>query len=503
MNSVNITSSLSVSRQIQQDLKKKYDADVSRCYQCGKCSAGCPVAFAMDNPPHKIIQMVKLGLYHELIQSRSIWLCATCHTCSARCPRDVNPSRVMEGLRIEARNNSSITVSELDIFHTRFIALVERYGRVHELALMLSYNVLTKKLLKDAQFGPELLMKKKLSLKPHTSETIRNDVQKIFSRCRDYNAGKPIGSSLAEHIPTPEPTPAPESEFTMPPALGNPAASYPEYAAAMPNYTTPPPAQPAPSQPTATSTASSQMPNFTTTSVSPTPSAPSAPSTASTASAPSFESHEIPSAATAASSMPSFISMSPTPPPASQTPPSPSQMPNFISMSPTAPPPSQADPYGASQMPNFISMPPTAPPPAPRTPPISPAATTSPTSPTSPTPQAPALDLSSISQPAKKTITRITKWFFESDTADSNNPPSSQPSQPSSAAAPSTPPPTSYNSPPPASYNSPPPASYNSPPPTSQTPPPTDTPPANVINQYAKRFSKWFFEDQKPGGDNT
>ena len=70
------------------------------CYQCGKCSAGCPMAFAMDLLPNQIIRLAQLGLDGDIAKSKAIWLCASCITCSVRCPRGVDLARVMEALRL-------------------------------------------------------------------------------------------------------------------------------------------------------------------------------------------------------------------------------------------------------------------------------------------------------------------------------------------------------------------------------------------------------------------
>jgi heterodisulfide reductase subunit C len=70
------------------------------CYQCGKCSAGCPMAALMDVAPHQVLRLVQLGSPEEAERCRAIWLCASCHTCASRCPRGVDLSRVMEALRV-------------------------------------------------------------------------------------------------------------------------------------------------------------------------------------------------------------------------------------------------------------------------------------------------------------------------------------------------------------------------------------------------------------------
>jgi heterodisulfide reductase subunit C len=73
--------------------------DVRTCYQCGKCSAGCPLASAMDLMPNQILRLLQLGEHEQALASRTIWQCASCLTCAARCPKGVDPARVMDALR--------------------------------------------------------------------------------------------------------------------------------------------------------------------------------------------------------------------------------------------------------------------------------------------------------------------------------------------------------------------------------------------------------------------
>jgi heterodisulfide reductase subunit C len=69
------------------------------CYQCGKCSAGCPAVSDMDILPNQVIRFVQLGLKDELLKSKSYWVCASCLTCNARCPKGIKIAEVMEALR--------------------------------------------------------------------------------------------------------------------------------------------------------------------------------------------------------------------------------------------------------------------------------------------------------------------------------------------------------------------------------------------------------------------
>jgi len=68
------------------------------CYQCGTCSAGCPFIDDMDLAPDEVIRYVVLDR-QEVLNSKTIWLCASCFTCAERCPRDINITKIMEALR--------------------------------------------------------------------------------------------------------------------------------------------------------------------------------------------------------------------------------------------------------------------------------------------------------------------------------------------------------------------------------------------------------------------
>ncbi len=71
------------------------------CYQCGKCSAGCPFADHMDALPNQVLRLVQLGDESALSLSAP-WVCASCHACGVRCPKGVDIARTMEALRVLA-----------------------------------------------------------------------------------------------------------------------------------------------------------------------------------------------------------------------------------------------------------------------------------------------------------------------------------------------------------------------------------------------------------------
>jgi heterodisulfide reductase subunit C len=85
--------------------------DLLACNQCGKCSAGCPVVAAMDILPSQVIRMAQLGM-EEVLESNTIWICASCLTCVTRCPKGVDVPRLMEALRQVSLRKG---VTELDL----------------------------------------------------------------------------------------------------------------------------------------------------------------------------------------------------------------------------------------------------------------------------------------------------------------------------------------------------------------------------------------------------
>lgn len=80
-------------------LEKISGQNLLACYQCGKCSAGCPMAPHMDVLPNQVIRLAQLGMQEPLLAARSIWVCVSCMTCNTRCPKEIRIAEVFEALR--------------------------------------------------------------------------------------------------------------------------------------------------------------------------------------------------------------------------------------------------------------------------------------------------------------------------------------------------------------------------------------------------------------------
>ncbi len=151
------------------------------CYQCGKCTAGCPVAFAMDSPPRQIIRYLQLGLVEEVLAAESIWICASCETCSARCPRGVDIASLMDACRREALAAGKIKDKKVAVFNEAFLSGVKNFGRTYEAGLLLQHNFKTMQPLKDAGLGLPMMKRGKVSILPESIKG-KDQVKKIFQR---------------------------------------------------------------------------------------------------------------------------------------------------------------------------------------------------------------------------------------------------------------------------------------------------------------------------------
>ena len=76
-------------------------SDVRKCMRCGKCSAACPSYDEMEYHPHQFVNMVNDGKVEKLMESESIYKCLTCFAYVERCPRGVEPAKVVEAVRLE------------------------------------------------------------------------------------------------------------------------------------------------------------------------------------------------------------------------------------------------------------------------------------------------------------------------------------------------------------------------------------------------------------------
>ena len=158
-------------------------AGVSRCYQCRKCTNGCPLAFAMDVMPNQAMRMIQLGLEDELLRAKTIWICASCQTCTTRCPNDIDIARVMDGLRQLSRESGVPLGEEVLKFHEAVLGSIYRHGRLFELGMVLRYKLAARDPLADAKLGWGMFTRGKLRFWPARIAAV-DQVRAMFRKQR-------------------------------------------------------------------------------------------------------------------------------------------------------------------------------------------------------------------------------------------------------------------------------------------------------------------------------
>jgi len=166
-----------------EEVKKRSGEDPNLCYQCLKCTAGCPTAPYMDIRPNNIIRMIQMGMKREVLGSRAIWLCVSCETCGTRCPNEIDIGVLMDTLR-EMAIEEGIPAQEKNIFllHEAFVQSIRRGGRVHEATMLIDYKLRSKDFMTDLMPGLKLFLKGKIPLFPSFIKG-RDELQRIFEKC--------------------------------------------------------------------------------------------------------------------------------------------------------------------------------------------------------------------------------------------------------------------------------------------------------------------------------
>jgi heterodisulfide reductase subunit C len=163
----------------------------SACYQCRKCTNGCPVTFAMDLYPDEVIRMVILGQRERVLNCHTVWVCAACGTCTTRCPNGVRIAELMDCLK-EMAVEEGIPCSQPRILasHEIFLNHIKKRGRVFETTLLPVYFLKSGAFLDkvnsgtwryDINLGLQMFAKGRLPLKSGSIKG-KKEICKILTR---------------------------------------------------------------------------------------------------------------------------------------------------------------------------------------------------------------------------------------------------------------------------------------------------------------------------------
>jgi heterodisulfide reductase subunit B len=155
-------------------IEKKTGQNAFLCYQCIRCTSGCPLTDFFDYTPNEIMRLVQIGDEETVLNAKTPWLCAACLTCSTRCPQGLDIARIMEALtQVALERGIKPKVPEVALFNKVFLADANIFGRVYELGLMGSMNVLNtvrtmepKRMLADMDLGLEMFKRAKIPVIP-------------------------------------------------------------------------------------------------------------------------------------------------------------------------------------------------------------------------------------------------------------------------------------------------------------------------------------------------
>lgn len=172
---------------LADEIRQATGVDVAECYQCGKCTAGCPMVRYMDLTPSQVMRLVQIGdeeAGRRLLTCRTIWSCAGCLTCTQRCPKDLDPAAVMDALREMAYREGAVPHEQKKVlaFHKAFLKIVEHTGRMSEVPLTSLYKMTSGDLFSDVLLAPVMLAKGKLPLVPRIISG-RKEIRRIFKAC--------------------------------------------------------------------------------------------------------------------------------------------------------------------------------------------------------------------------------------------------------------------------------------------------------------------------------
>jgi len=164
--------------------------DISVCFQCKKCSSGCPVARLTSSRPSEIMRQLHLGAGNELLESDLVWMCASCETCSARCPMGIDVAAVIDALRrLALERGAAKQKGNVPLFNRAFLKTVETFGRSYEIGMIAAYKLGTGKLMNDTEKFPAMLKKGKIALLPPRGGD-RKTVRRIFKTIKQNKGAK-------------------------------------------------------------------------------------------------------------------------------------------------------------------------------------------------------------------------------------------------------------------------------------------------------------------------
>ncbi len=143
-----------LARRIEQELGE----NVYLCYQCVKCTAGCPVSEFFDWQPNQIMRSLQFGQEDIALESETPWLCASCQACATRCPQGLDITAIMEFLTREAKDRGiKPPIPQVEIFNQAFMREIKLWGRAYEAGMIAEMKLRTLNIFGDVDMGLKMI----------------------------------------------------------------------------------------------------------------------------------------------------------------------------------------------------------------------------------------------------------------------------------------------------------------------------------------------------------
>jgi len=151
----------------RQEIEALSGQNVNLCFQCSKCSAGCPMAEKMDLGPAQIMHNIRLGREDVVLNSLTIWLCVGCEACSSRCPQQVEPAAALTAARLLAiQKGVEPRLKEVKIYYRGFIDNMRLNGKIHDASVAGITQLLTGQLMDNLPLAWKLFRRGRVKLPP-------------------------------------------------------------------------------------------------------------------------------------------------------------------------------------------------------------------------------------------------------------------------------------------------------------------------------------------------
>jgi heterodisulfide reductase subunit C len=162
---------------------------IKSCLQCGTCTGSCPLSYLMDITPRELIALFRAGDIDTIMRSRTIWVCASCYSCQARCPASIKVTDIIYSLKRMAMNRKVLPKRfPVHALSDSFIKSMKSFGRLNEPRLMIYYFLKTgiSKSFSFIPLGLQLARKGRLEYKASKIKDI-SSFRKIIDKAQKFD----------------------------------------------------------------------------------------------------------------------------------------------------------------------------------------------------------------------------------------------------------------------------------------------------------------------------